>query len=102
MYAGLLYPYKVWIFYTILLNMLYRISPPLRPYTCTSFCRLKPATTILGRNLSFQRRKVQMIILSDTHGNDLKDASLPSVDVVLHCGDLTDHSRPAELERRGP
>lgn len=40
-----------------------------------------------------------MIILSDTHGDDLKDVSLPSADVVLHCGDLTNDSRSAELER---
>jgi len=40
-----------------------------------------------------------MIILSDTHGDDLKDVSLSSADVVLHCGDLTNDSRPAELER---
>ncbi|KAF2465602.1 Metallo-dependent phosphatase [Lindgomyces ingoldianus] len=40
-----------------------------------------------------------MIILSDTHGDDLKNVSLPSADVVLHCGDLTNDSRFAELER---
>jgi hypothetical protein len=40
-----------------------------------------------------------MIILSDTHGDNLKDVSLPSADVVLHCGDLTKDSRPAQLER---
>lgn len=71
----------------------------IRPYEYTSFCRLKPTTTILSRNLSFQQRKIRMIILSDTHGDDLKDVSLPSADVVLHCGDLTNDSRSAELER---
>jgi hypothetical protein len=40
-----------------------------------------------------------MIILCDTHGDDLKDVSLPSADVVFHCGDLTNDSRFAELER---
>ncbi|KAI9798392.1 MAG: hypothetical protein M1825_005377 [Sarcosagium campestre] len=40
-----------------------------------------------------------MIILSDTHGDDLKDVPLPSADVGLHCGDLTSDSRFAELER---
>ena len=78
--------------------MLYKIFPLIRPYTFTSFCRLEPTTIILGRNLSFQRRKVRMLILSDTHGDDLKDAFLPKADVVLYCGDLTDDSRSAELE----
>lgn len=40
-----------------------------------------------------------MIILSDTHGNDAKDITLPRADVVLHCGDLTNDSRSVELER---
>jgi 3',5'-cyclic AMP phosphodiesterase CpdA len=40
-----------------------------------------------------------MIILSDTHGNDLKDVSLPRADVVLHCGDLTNDSQSTDLER---
>ncbi|KAF2021829.1 hypothetical protein BU24DRAFT_488167 [Aaosphaeria arxii CBS 175.79] len=70
-----------------------------RRYKYASFCRLKSTTTILSRNLSFQQRKVRMIILSDTHGDDLKHVSLPSADVALHCGDLTNDSRPAELER---
>ena len=78
--------------------MLYR-SFSNRPYRYTSFCRLKPTTTILSRNLSSQQRRVRMIILSDTHGDDLKDVSLPSADVVLHCGDLTNDSWFAELER---
>ncbi|KXX73659.1 putative rhamnogalacturonate lyase C [Madurella mycetomatis] len=77
--------------------MLHRVFPPVRPYTCGSFCRLNP--TILGRNLSSQRRKIRMIILSDTHGNDLKGVSLPKADVVLHCGDLTNDSQSADLER---
>ena len=74
------------------INMLYRIFPPVRP-----FYRLNPP--ILGRNLSSQRRKIRMMILSDTHGNDLKNVSLPRADVVLHCGDLTNDSRSADLER---
>lgn len=40
-----------------------------------------------------------MMILSDTHGSDLKDLSLPRADVVLHCGDLTKDSRSEDLER---
>ncbi|RYP12403.1 hypothetical protein DL767_011314 [Monosporascus sp. MG133] len=77
--------------------MLHRIFSPVRPYTCASFCRLNP--TILGRILSSKRCKIRMIILSDTHGDDLKDVSLPRADVVLHCGDLTNDSRSADLER---
>lgn len=40
-----------------------------------------------------------MMILSDTHGSDLKDLSLPKADVVLHCGDLTNDSRSEDFER---
>ncbi|RYP08548.1 hypothetical protein DL764_001839 [Monosporascus ibericus] len=77
--------------------MLHKIFSPVRPYTCASFCRPNP--TILGRILSSKRRKIRIIILSDTHGDDLKDVSLPRADVVLHCGDLTNDSRSADLER---
>ncbi|RYP79188.1 hypothetical protein DL771_000166 [Monosporascus sp. 5C6A] len=77
--------------------MLHKIFSPVRPYTCASFCRPNP--TILGRILSSERRKIRMIILSDAHGDDLKDVSLPRADVVLHCGDLTNDSRSADLER---
>lgn len=75
------------------------IFSPVRPYTCTSICQVNPTPTILGRNLSSQRCKIRMTILSDTHGDDLKDVSFPRADVVFHCGDLTNDSRSAELER---
>ncbi len=77
--------------------MLHRIASPVRPYTCAPFCRLNPA--IFGRNLSSKRRKIRMMILSDTHGDNLRDVCLHRADVVLHCVDLTNDSRSAELER---
>ncbi|KZZ87774.1 hypothetical protein AAL_08277 [Moelleriella libera RCEF 2490] len=52
-----------------------------------------------NRQCSSQKHQTSVIILSDTHGDDLKHISLPKADVVLHCGDLTNESRFAELER---
>jgi 3',5'-cyclic AMP phosphodiesterase CpdA len=78
--------------------MLHSISLFVRPYARSSFCRLNPH--ILGRrNLSSQPRKIRMMILSDTHGSDLKGVSLPKADVVLHCGDLTRDSQSEDFER---
>ena len=81
--------------------MLHSTFLPIRPHTYTyiSFCRLLKPTTFFSRHLSSQRRKTRMIILSDTHGNDLKDITLPRADVAIHCGDLTNDSRSVELER---
>ncbi|KAK0702816.1 Metallo-dependent phosphatase-like protein [Lasiosphaeris hirsuta] len=80
--------------------MLHSIFSFVRPYTRSSFCRLNPR--ILGRRkLSSQheRRKIRIMILSDTHGSELKDLSLPRADVVLHCGDLTKNSRSEDFQR---
>lgn len=41
--------------------------------------------------------KTQVLILSDTHGKDFAVDGLPTCDVVIHCGDLTDGSKLQEF-----
>lgn len=79
-------------------NMLRSIFPIGRPYARSFSCRLHPHI-LARRNPSSQRRKIRMLILSDTHGRDLKGVALPKADVVLHCGDLTRNSRSEDFER---
>ncbi|EQL01644.1 hypothetical protein G6O67_006996 [Ophiocordyceps sinensis] len=46
------------------------------------------------------RVKTRLLILSDTHGQTIDTTPLNGngIDVVIHCGDLTEHSRPAEFQ----
>lgn len=43
--------------------------------------------------------KTRFLIISDTHGKDLPRTNRPSqsVDVAIHCGDLTDGSKSEEF-----
>jgi multisite-specific tRNA:(cytosine-C5)-methyltransferase len=40
---------------------------------------------------------LQVMIISDTHGEDLDYSELPPVDVAIHCGDLTEESKLEEF-----
>lgn len=43
--------------------------------------------------------KTRLLIISDTHGLTFPPhIQLPPVDVAIHCGDLTEHSKLAEFE----
>src|SRR5690349_3481366 len=43
--------------------------------------------------------KTRILIISDTHGQDLPTLSSgPTADVAIHCGDLTDESKLNEFE----
>jgi 3',5'-cyclic AMP phosphodiesterase CpdA len=44
---------------------------------------------------------VRFLILSDTHGAELPLA-LPSCDVLLHCGDLTEDGTPESISAANP
>lgn len=41
--------------------------------------------------------KTRFFIISDTHGEDLASRLTEPVDVVIHCGDLTEHSKLDEF-----
>src|ERR1700733_2084147 len=41
--------------------------------------------------------KTCILILSDTHGMELREKPLLSADVAIHCGDLTDGSKLEEF-----
>ncbi|KAL0939812.1 uncharacterized protein CTRU02_206422 [Colletotrichum truncatum] len=43
--------------------------------------------------------KTRFMVISDTHGRNFKSESMPheSVDIIIHCGDLTQHSKLDEF-----
>ncbi|KAK6004880.1 hypothetical protein QM012_007659 [Aureobasidium pullulans] len=43
--------------------------------------------------------KIRFLIISDTHGEDLARCPTELVDVVIHCGDLTEESRLSEYKQ---
>lgn len=42
--------------------------------------------------------KTRILILSDSHGQQLKQIPQSSFDAVIHCGDLTEHSKLSEFQ----
>ncbi|KAG9843526.1 metallophosphoesterase domain-containing protein, partial [Aureobasidium melanogenum] len=43
--------------------------------------------------------KIRLFIISDTHGKDLARRPSEPVDIVIHCGDLTQESRLSEYKQ---
>lgn len=52
-----------------------------------------------SRKSSSHRHKIRIIILFNTHGDDLEGISLPRANVVLHCANLINKSQHAEIKR---
>lgn len=52
----------------------------------------------MDRHDQLSQIKTRLLIISDTHGQDLPELLGTTADVVIHCGDLTDESKLAEYE----